>query len=127
MNRVIANSPNKAKVDEDAAYQPVWGAGGEPGGTFEPSSKMTITLNMRNSTSECSLPVCKVCAMPLPFLALRLGDLARAAGLRAGDLALAAGFRAGDWARPRGFGAGEAARLALRVATMVDECNATTA
>ena len=55
--------------------------------------------------------------MPLPFLALRLGDLARAAGLRAGDLALAAGFRAGDWARPRGFGAGEAA-LALRVATM---------
>ena len=56
--------------------------------------------------------------MPLPFLALRLGDLARAAGLRAGDLALAAGFRAGDLARPRGFGAGDAA-LALRVATMV--------
>ena len=56
--------------------------------------------------------------MPLPFLALRRGDLARAAGLRAGDLALAAGLRAGDWARPRGFGAGEAARLALRVATM---------
>ena len=56
--------------------------------------------------------------MPLPFLALRLGDLARAAGLRAGDLALAAGFRAGDLARPRGFGAGDAARLALRVATM---------
>ena len=80
-----------------------------------PSSKMTITLNMRNSTRECSLPVCKVCAMPLPFLALRLGDLARAAGLRAGDFA-----RAGDLARPRGFGAGEAARLALRVATMVD-------
>ena len=59
--------------------------------------------------------------MPLPFLALRLGDLARAAGLRAGDLALAAGFRAGDWARPRGLGAGDAA-LALRVATMFDEC-----
>ena len=53
--------------------------------------------------------------MPFPFLALRLGDLARAAGLRAGDLA-----RAGDFARPRGFGAGDAARLALRVATMVD-------
>ena len=51
--------------------------------------------------------------MPLPFLALRLGDLARAAGLRAGDFA-----RAGDLARPRGLGAGEAARLALRVATM---------
>ena len=119
MNRVIAKSPNKAKVDEEAAYHPVWGAGGEPGGTFEPSSKMTITLNMRNSTSECSLPVCKVCAISLPFLALRLGDLARAAGLRAGDLALAAGFRAGDLARPRGFGAGEAA-LDLRVATMVD-------
>ena len=109
----MANKPNKAKVDDDAAYQPVWGAGGEPGGTFEPSSKMTITLNMRNSTSECSLPVCNVCAMPLPFLALRLGDLARAAGLRAGDFA-----RAGDLARPRGFGAGEAA-LARRVATMV--------
>ena len=76
---------------------------------------MTITLSMRNSTSECSLPVCNVCAISLPFLALRLGDLALA--LRAGDLALAAGFRAGDWARPRGFGAGEAAR-ALRVATM---------
>ena len=60
--------------------------------------------------------------MPLPFLALRLGDLARAAGLRAGDLALAAGLRAGDWARPRGFGAGEAARLARRVATMAVEC-----
>ena len=71
VNRVIANSPNKAKVDEDAAYQPVWGAGGLPGGTLLPSSKMTITLNMRNSTSECSLPVCNVCAMPLPFLALR--------------------------------------------------------
>ena len=63
--------------------------------------------------------------MPLPFFLRRAGDLAL--GLRAGDLALAAGFRAGDWARPRGFGAGEAARLALRVATMVDECNATTA
>jgi hypothetical protein len=86
---------------------------------------MTITLNMRNSIRECSLPVCKVWAISLPFLALRrAGDLAL--GLRAGDLALAAGFRAGDWARPRGFGAGEAA-LALRVATMVDECNATTA
>ena len=60
--------------------------------------------------------------MPLPFLALRLGDLARAAGLRAGDLALAAGFRAGDWARPRGLGAGEAARLARRVATMAVDC-----
>ena len=60
--------------------------------------------------------------MPLPFLALRLGDLARATGLRAGDLTLAAGFRAGDLARPRGFGAGDAARLARRVATMVDEC-----
>ena len=60
--------------------------------------------------------------MPFPFLALRLGDLARAAGLRAGDLALAAGFRAGDWARPRGLGAGEAARLALRVATMAVAC-----
>ena len=69
---------------------------------------------MRNSTNECSLPVCKVCAMPLPFLALRrAGDLAL--GLRAGDL-----LRAGDFARPRGFGAGDAARLALRVATMVD-------
>jgi len=74
-----------------------------------------MTRSMRNSTNECSLPVCNVCAMPFPFLALRLGDLARAAGLRAGDLA-----RAGDFARPRGFGAGDAARLALRVATMVD-------
>ena len=117
MKRVIANKPNKAKVDEDAAYQPVCGAGGEPGGTLLPSSKMTITRSMRNSTRECSLPVCKVCAI-WPFLALRLGDLALA--LRAGDLALAAGFRAGDWARPRGFGAGEAARLARRVATMLD-------
>ena len=116
MKRVMANKPNKAKVDDDAAYQPVWGAGGLPGGTLLPSSKMTITLNMRNSTRECSLPVCKVCAMPLPFLALRLGDLARA--LRAGDLALAAGFRAGDFVRPRGFGAGEAAR-ARRVATIL--------
>ena len=114
MNRVIAKSPNKAKVDDEAAYQPVWGAGGEPGGTLLPSSKMTITLNMRNSIRECSLPVCKVWAIS-PFLALRLGDLALA--LRAGDLALAAGFRAGDLARPRGFGAGDAAR-ALRVATM---------
>ena len=51
--------------------------------------------------------------MPLPFLAFRLGDLARAAGLRAGDFA-----RAGDLARPRGFGAGEAARAARRVATI---------
>ena len=75
---------------------------------------MTITLSMRNSIRECSLPVCKVWAI-WPFLALRLGEFALA--LRAGDLALAAGFRAGDWARPRGFGAGEAAR-ALRVATM---------
>jgi hypothetical protein len=115
VNRVIAKRPSNAKVDDDAAYHPVWGAGGLPGGTLLPSSKMTITLSMRNSTSECSLPVCKVCAIS-PFLALRLGDLARAAGLRAGDLALAAGFRAGDWARPRG--AGEAARLARRVATM---------
>ena len=115
MNRVIAKSPNKAKVDDEAAYQPVWGAGGEPGGTLLPSSKMTITRSIKNSTNECSRPVCKVCAMPLPFLALRLGDLALA--LRAGDLALAAGFRAGDLARPRGFGAGDAAR-ALRVATM---------
>ena len=121
MNRVIAKRPSKAKVDEDAAYQPVWGAGGEPGGTLLPSSKMTMTRSMRNSTSECSLPVCNVCAMPFPFLALRLGDLARAAGLRAGDLALAAGFRAGDWARLRGLGAGEAA-LALRVATMAVKC-----
>ena len=111
MNRVIAKSPNKAKVDDEAAYQPVWGAGGEPGGTLLPSSKMTITLNMRNSIRECSLPVCKVWAIS-PFLALRLGDLARAAGLRAGDFA-----RAGDLARPRGFGAGEAAR-ARRVATI---------
>ena len=117
VKRVMANKPNKAKVDDDAAYHPVWGAGGLPGGTLLPSSKMTITLSMRNSTSECSLPVCNVCAIS-PFLALRLGDLARAAGLRAGDLALAAGFRAGDLARPRGFGAGDAA-LALRVATMV--------
>ena len=116
MNRVIANNPSRAKVDEDAAYQPVWGAGGEPGGTLLPSSKMTITLNMRNSTSECSLPVCNVCAMPLPFLAF---------AFRPGDLALA--LRAGDLARPRGFGAGEVARLALRVATMAVECNATTA
>ena len=122
MNRVIAKRPSKAKVEEDAAYHPVWGAGGEPGGTLLPSSNMTITLNMRNSISECSLPVCNVCAMPLPFLALRLGDLARAAGLRAGDLALAAGLRAGDWARPRGLGAGEAARLARRVATMAVAC-----
>ena len=114
----MANKPSRAKVDDDAAYQPVCGAGGEPGGTLEPSSKMTITRSMRNSIRECSLPVCNVCAIS-PFLALRLGDLARAAGLRAGDLALAAGFRAGDLARPRGFGAGEAA-LALRVATMVD-------
>ena len=112
MKRVIAKRPSRAKVDEDAAYHPVWGAGGEPGGTLLPSSKMTITLNMRNSTSECSLPVCNVWAMPFPFLALRRGDLARAAGLRAGDFA-----RAGDLARPRGFGAGEAAR-ARRVATI---------
>ena len=35
--------------------------------------------------------------MPFPFLALRLGDLARAAGLRAGDLAR--GLRAGEAAR----------------------------
>ena len=123
MKRVIAKRPSRAKVDEDAAYHPVWGAGGEPGGTLLPSSKMTITRSMRNSTSECSLPVCKVCGAsgkPFPFLAFafRAGDLALAAGLRAGDLALAAGFRAGDL--PRGFGAGDAARLARRVATMVD-------
>ena len=116
MNRVIANNPSRAKVDDDAAYQPVCGAGGLPGGTLLPSSKMTITRSMRNSTSECSLPVCNVCAISLPFLALRLGDLALA--LRAGDLALAAGFRAGDRARPRGFRAGEAAR-ARRVATIL--------
>ena len=108
MNRVIANNPSKAKVDEDAAYQPVWGAGGEPGGTLLPSSKMTITLSMRNSTSECSLPVCNVCAMPLPFLALRLGDLARAAGLARRRLpaprrrlGAAAGLRRGREARAR--------------------------
>ena len=118
VKRVIANKPNKAKVEEEAAYHPVWGAGGEPGGTLLPSSKMTITRSIKNSTNECSRPVCKVCAMPLPFLAFafRAGDLAL--GLRAGDLALAAGFRAGDL--PRGFGAGDAARLARRVATMVD-------
>ena len=114
----MANNPNKAKVDDDAAYHPVCGAGGLPGGTLLPSSKMTITRSMRNSTSECSLPVCNVCAISLPFLAFafRPGDLALA--LRAGDLALAAGFRAGDRARPRGFGTGEAARAALRVATI---------
>ena len=50
-----------------------------------------------------------------PFLALRLGDLARAAGLRAGDFA-----RAGDLARPRGFGAGEAARARVHLAVVVD-------